>query len=471
MRSPISSTFPVLGSQWILVLLFVLSLPAVTTRMYASDEVEAFAWLHSLAFDRDVSFENEYRYFYDSGQVKNPAFHETFLERTTEAGRRVNFTTIGAAVLWAPFYAVGHLAAPMVGAPADGLSRPYIAAAAIGSACYGFLAILLSAAIARRVAGDGVAAAASIWIGTPLLFYMYVTPLFTHACSAFAVALFLWTWLRVRERWSVGAAVLLGLAGALMTLVRSQDVFFVAGPLLDFVRLGLRSRRLAMLKPGLAGVAAFLAAYSPQLLAYSALNGHPGPSIYESRKMTWTAPHASQVVFDPHHGLFAWTPLAMLAVAGLVTLALTRPRGPVSSRGTDADSRGRFSDARWIGACALVMFALQAYIAGAVESWTVAGAFGQRRFVSVTPLLVLGLAALLAPGAIRMRAVRWAAGAAVAVCVWWNLGLMAQFGMHTMDRERVEVRSNARRTFIELPVQLPSLVWRYMTNRGSFYGQ
>ena len=51
------------------------------------------------------------------------------------------------------------------------------------------------------------------------------------------------------------------------------------------------------------------------------------------------------------------------------------------------------SDVRWIAICAIVMFALQAYIAGAVESWTVAGAFGQRRFVSLTPLLVLGLAA------------------------------------------------------------------------------
>ncbi len=55
-----------------LLLAFVLSLPLVTARIYASDEVEGFAWLHSLAFDHDVSFGNEYEYFYNSGQVKNP---------------------------------------------------------------------------------------------------------------------------------------------------------------------------------------------------------------------------------------------------------------------------------------------------------------------------------------------------------------------------------------------------------------
>ena len=42
------------------------------------------------------------------------------------------------------------------------------------------------------------------------------------------------------------------------------------------------------------------------------------------------------------------------------------------------------------------MVALQVYIGGSVESWTVAGAFGQRRFVALTPLLVIGLAVLFA---------------------------------------------------------------------------
>src|SRR6476646_4974011 len=98
--------------RWILLAVFLLSVPAVTARIYASDEVEGFSWLHSLAFDRDVSFENEYQYFYNSGQVKNPGFHETFLEdRRTATGLRPNFTTMGAALLWSPFYAAGHVAA------------------------------------------------------------------------------------------------------------------------------------------------------------------------------------------------------------------------------------------------------------------------------------------------------------------------------------------------------------------------
>src|SRR5436189_3928287 len=50
----------------LLGLVFLLSLPAVTTRFYASDEIEYFAWLRSLSFDRDADFQNEYQHFYDA---------------------------------------------------------------------------------------------------------------------------------------------------------------------------------------------------------------------------------------------------------------------------------------------------------------------------------------------------------------------------------------------------------------------
>ena len=90
----------------ILIALFLLSLPLVTTRIYASDEVQYLSYLRSLWFDRDVSFENEYQHFYDSGVVHYPGFHETFLERQTETGRRITFATMGSALLWSPFYAV-----------------------------------------------------------------------------------------------------------------------------------------------------------------------------------------------------------------------------------------------------------------------------------------------------------------------------------------------------------------------------
>ncbi len=450
----------------LLAVVFLASLPAVTTRLYSSDEVQYFSYLRSLWFDQDVSFDNEYRYFYDRRIAQTPDFHETFLVRETDAGRRINFATIGCALLWSPFYALADVATRLRGGTADGFSPPYVAAVAYGSACYGFAAIVLSIGLARRVAGpEALKAGLAVWAGTPLLFYMYVAPPFSHACSAFAVALLVTIWVHVRREWSPRGAVALGLAVALAAMVREQDIVFALGPAADFLVTTIRRRPrgsgpdLADLPDGpvarplrvaTAGVASCAIGYLPQLLAGRALNGHFGPSHLVTRKMTWSAPHALQVLFDTEHGFLAWTPLAILCLTGLLVLVTAGTR-----------------DERQLGAGALLMVALQVYISGAVESWTVAGAFGQRRFVALTPLLVLGLAALWRLA--RPRAWRWTLTMATMLCVWWNVALIAQFGIRLMDRQRLDLPRNAYHAFVTLPAMAPGLAYRYFTNRGSFY--
>jgi hypothetical protein len=292
---------------------------------------------------------------------------------------------------------------------------------------------------------------------------MYVSPGFAHATSACAVAAFVCAWLAVRRRWTTGGLVLLGGLAGLMAMVREQDAFVVVGPAIDLGWSVLRERRLRAVGPALAGTAAAVLVYLPQAAAYLALNGRLGPSPLVSRKMTWTAPHAASVLFSPEHGLFFWTPLAALAVAGLILLAAPRWRGP-RAEGLPPGAGG---DARRIGLGLLAIVLFQVYIAGAVESWTVAGAFGQRRFVGMTAPLVIGLAVV---GAHLARSTaRAIALAVVGLCVWWNLGLMVQFGAGLMDRQRLDLRLNAYNTFIVVPRRLPDIAYRYLFARDSFY--
>jgi hypothetical protein len=445
----------------VLLCLFVLSLPLVTTRIYSSDEIQYFAYLRSLWFDHDLSFENEYRYFYDRNVARSEGFHETFLERTTEAGRRVNFGTVGCAILWSPFYLVGDVTARVLhaaGRPVDidGFSTPYIAAVAYGSAFYGAAALALAISSAALLGLRGLGAAVAVWLGTPLLFYMYVAPPMSHACSAFAVALFVYVWLRVRPKWSPRGAAALGAAGALMAMVREQDLFFAAGPVLDFAITLMRSPAANEAKhvasrryvaAVLAAAVSFAAAFTPQAIAYVRLNGHLGPSRLVTRKMTWTAPHALQVVVSPEHGFFVWTPLAAIALAGLIWMI--------------------FGRGRQIAVCMLLMYASQVYVSGSVESWTVAGGYGQRRFVALTSLLVIGLAALH-EGARRIAARRMVAVLTL-LAIYWNVALIAEFGTGLMDRQRLSPAQNAYDAFVTLPREAPSLVYRYLFDRSSFY--
>jgi hypothetical protein len=484
-------------SLLIFTVLFLLSLPLVTTRIYASDEVQYFSYLRSLWFDRDVSFENEYRHFYDSGVVHYPGFHETFLERQTATGRRETFATMGSALLWSPFYAVADVTVRVRRAlgdssiAADGYSQPYVSAVAYGSAVYGWLSLVVSMVIARRLFGDltitpkggmtlALIAAIAIWIGTPLFFYMYIAPPMSHACSAFATALFVLTWLRVRERWSLRGLIALGALAALLAMMREQDVFVAIGPAIDWLVTLVRRMRargaagavgaggagdetpwMRLVVNAAAGVAAFAIAYAPQLMAYVAINGQPTPSRLVARKMSWMSPHALQVLGSPRHGLLFWTPLILLSLAGLACLVFMRDDHEANRRDPDR--------LRIVGICLLLMVAAQVYVSGSVESWTVAGAFGQRRFVGLSPIFAIGLVAFLR--AVPAQALWWRRAALTVgtVAVWWNLGLMAQFGAGLMDRQRLELSRNTYHTFVTIPRRLPDLAYRYVFQRGTFF--
>jgi hypothetical protein len=276
----------------------------------------------------------------------------------------------------------------------------------------------------------------------------------------------------------------------LMAMVREQDLFIAIGPALDFAwelwhaaraRSGSgsatgtgQSHALALLGRGLLGGVAFGVAYLPQLLSYEALNGYPGPSRLVARKLNWWAPHALGVLVSPEHGLLFWTPLVILSLLGLAWLAVRPARVGALDRAAPAD-RAASADGRRVALCLLVMVVSQVYIAGSVESWTVAGAFGQRRFVGLTALFVVGLATVLArvwAGA-RARGVlpawRPIVAAVVLLCIWWNLGLMAQFGAGLMDRQRLELGRNTYQTFVTIPRRLPELAYRYVFERRSFY--
>ena len=112
---------------------------------------------------------------------------------------------------------------------ADGYSRPYLVAMALGTALYGFLGLLISFGLARRYVSERWAflATLGIWFGSSLPVYMYFNPSWSHAHSAFAVALFLWYWIRTRNARTWTQWVVLGAIGGLMI-----DVYYVNGVLL-----------------------------------------------------------------------------------------------------------------------------------------------------------------------------------------------------------------------------------------------
>lgn len=440
----------------LLTVLFLATLPLVTPRLRASDEIEYFAYLRSAVIDHDLEFGNEYQHFYDLNPGGLRGFQQTFLvQRDPVTQRHINFGPMGSALLWSPFYLIAHAGVLLanrlgLGPAADGYATPYVAAVCYGSAVYGFAGLLLIHGALRRFGGFAEPAAswsvAALWFGTPALYYMTLAPGFSHANSLFAVSLMLWLWLRLRARGTghVREWALVGAAGGLTALVREQDALFLAVPAVHLAWESLRRRDLrggAARLLALAGAA--LLAFLPQLLVYRVLYGHFGPSRIVTTKMDYTSPYFFAVLFDPAHGLFFWSPLLLAAVAGLALAVRRRADAPAL----------------------LLSFAVlaQTWICGAIQTWTQAGAFGSRRFVSASLPFAWGLAMLTT--ALLPRVAPRALAAALLLVAWWNVSLMLQFGLRLMDRQRLEWPRVAINQFVGVPPRIAEVARLFFTDR------
>ena len=440
-------------AELLLALLMMASLVLVTPRVAESDAVEYFSYLHSIFFDQDLDFTNEYTYFYEEDPEGRQGFKETFLDRETPTGLKNNFGPIGTALLWSPFYLVTHAVAWVahsLGAAVepDGLSRTYRWAVTLASAIYGSIGLLLSFRLARRFADAEACflAVVGLWWATPVAFYMYVAPGMSHAASLFAVALFfsLWPWATAGslKRWA-----LWGVSAGLMALVREQDGLFAVAALLAALSSRLETDLTGRVKRVLAfGAAAFLV-FLPQLLVYQVLYGRPAPSPHVANKMYWSSPHFFEVLLSSEHGLLFWSPLLLVFFVGAILLF----RREVSA-----------------GFVLAVSFLSQVYISGAVDSWTMAGAFGARRFVATT--VIFAVWGALVMESLRPHLRRAGSYIAVGFFILWNLSLMVQFGLGLMNRDRIVWREVLHNHVYEVPPRIVSVIGRYFTERDELTG-
>jgi hypothetical protein len=463
------------GGQLLIVLLFVALLPLSFPRIYATDEVQYYAYLRSVYFDHDLDFRNEYEHFAAVGEqqqppdpaVRNALLHIDAQNPNPATGKLRNVAPIGSAIMWAPGFVLADLgvrAANALGAriAADGYSRPYIWAVCFMSALYSLGGLLLSYRLARRFAGAFAAALATIaiWLASPLVMYTFVLMPWSHTSGFFLYALFLTVWLGPDEgrrtkdggqtisddthrssfvtphssprRWA-----LLGLIGGLMTITREQLGLLLVIPAAEaaitYATL-VRARRWDAVRHLLAGHALFVAVFAttlvPQLAAYQILNGRPLPSSTVGSKLIWCSPHFIDTLIDydprPSGLCYFDDPIAAKLLPFAHGALLWSPILAPALLGLALLARGRPRGAPLLAALLLLGFLAQTYINGAFgTTWHLSRSFGFRRLIECTPIFVLGLAPLLAW--LRTRVGRWPLLLVATLLIYWNVGLIAQW--------------------------------------------
>ncbi|MFZ9858038.1 MAG: hypothetical protein ACO3F2_06865 [Roseiflexaceae bacterium] len=428
------------AGQILLGVLFMLSLFVSLPRVYATDEVQYYAWLRSVWFDGDVDFANEYTTFAQLNP--NSGIQDSILKEDrirTKTGLYGNIAPVGSAILWAPWFIVTdmvlrgmHSVGFGLDIPADGYSWPYQRAISYASAIYAFIGLLITYRITLQWSSifSAQLATIGIWLATPLVFYMTIQMPFAHANGFFVTACFIYSWLHTQKSpQSITWWGLLGITAGGMFLVREQLILFAILPVISVcMRLiqHIRQQHISTISSEIRAwvVAAIcaIAMLTPQVTAYMLVNGEPRPASEVSGKLNLCSPHALDTLIDfdttpepicnvgPEpvkitpfsRGALVWSPILALAIVGLVLFAYKIPV---------------------IGVPFIVAFILQVWINGAFgTTWHLSGAFGFRRLIECSAIFIVGLAYLLT---YLEKRIHWSVLiVSVMLFIGWNMGLI-----------------------------------------------
>jgi hypothetical protein len=382
-------------------------------RIVVGDALGHYVQLRSAVFDRDLEFRNDYARMYGM-QEGSDVEVAAATERLTSTGHARNYMPVGPAILWAPaFLLVTGLVwvIDLFGAkyPLDGYAPAFQAAAGFTGVAAAAIGNWFACASAERLFGARTAiwATLALWLSSSAVYYSVISPTYSHAASMLAVSAFWLVWMRTRDRQTAGRYFALGLLAGASALMRWQDAILLLVPALDVawhVRAdGLRASAVRLVTCGLGMTIAFL----PQIAVWNVLYGRPFTMPQGSAFMRWGDPALWSILFSDNHGLFTWTPIVVVAVAGLIPLV----------------RRDRLT-----GIAAIAILLVSWYVNAAVADWWAGEAFGARRFLSCYPIFVLGLAALF--DALKLRRGAMAAVAAVFTGYTFLLLLQYQAFMH-----------------------------------------
>ena len=334
---------------------------------------------------------------------------------------------MGQAVLWSPWFMVGHAIAKLAGFAADGYSMPYQWAVALGVFIYLLLGLLALRSVLLSRTTDRVSAAVLflVAVGTNLLGQSLFGITMPHALLFALYAGILYFTVEWANDRRVRKAIPVGLLLGLAMLVRNSEVVCVLIPLLwrgrdeagSFLQRIWRFRGQWSIIMALA----FLVLL-PQFLYWHAATGKLWIDPYNNpgEGLDLLAPHTGSFLFSFRKGWFVYTPLMLFAVLGIFSLRKVWREAflPV-----------------------LVFFVLNLYLLSSWTNWWYAESFGSRAMVGSYAVMALPLAGLLIAIDERSRSVRITCSALLALLVSFNVFQHVQYMRGILHGSRMTAKA------------------------------
>ena len=377
------------GSTLALALVASLALAAIAAPWFQipvdnADSAGMQAHLHAIFEAGDLLYDDEYAALRMSALF---AF-------VTEQGVVSNHWPVGASVLQAPGWLLGrvageHLAGATIGEHAAAWTIP-----TLGVRSWAILALIwLVVRIARwlqvrvepRVA---TLTCVGLVLGTPLLYYAIESPLRPHLWGAAVVAVATMRWFDMIEvagedpslaakdwRRPVELACYVGLATAVRPQLAMLAALVAHERWVASAEASLLGRAKLLLVHGSASALAFAIwpaiVLRMQLWMYGGIGDYRGPVSH----------HVREFLLSTHHGALVWCPILVVGVLGVAIGAAQRERGALLVLALVAAQIWLDAGTREI----------EPYRVLGTRTWTGGTAFGPRKLLDATPLMLPGV--------------------------------------------------------------------------------
>jgi hypothetical protein len=230
--------------------------------------------------------------------------------------------------------------------------------------------VVLAFFAAMKLSSPGAALLSSLalFLATPLLYYATIEPYMSHVPGTLLVALLLYILVGYRKH--TAAWFFMGFLLGAALLVRWQLALYA-------VPIGLLALVRQLWRKLLLFVAGFLLLAWHLPFSWLRMYGNPWlvPAAVQGQQPFLAGPlYIKEVLLSPERGLLLWSPLVLLAVAGLFILG-RRERDLAVVLG--------------------LMVLLQVLMNASLYDWGGGWAFGMRRMTELYPVWVIGLATLV----------------------------------------------------------------------------
>lgn len=336
--------------------------------------------------------------------------------------------SMGLAILYAPFFFIAHIMAPILGFAADGYSLPYQVSLLIGGIIYSIAGFWFLRKVLLKYFNKNITAIALLLIvaGTniPIHMAMYGQNAMSHNYLFALYCMALWFTIKWHDTFQLKYIIVLGIICGLAILSRPTEIVILAIPLLwnigsrnalkeKFNIITKHSRQIAVFS------IIILALGFTQLLYWKLHTGHFLYYSYGSNPgegMEFISPFITDVLFSFRKGWFVYTPLMLLASTGFIFI---------------------YKKNRKIFWPLLVYTCINLYLISCWSTWWYAQSYSQRPLVPALAVMSIPLAYFLSWVSDRKLFLKTILSTVIGLIIFLNVFQIWQFHTGILSGDRM----------------------------------